>query len=265
MDRLLARLDRSLGRYAIPHLMTYIVAGMGILWVLSHSRPEALDRLELDLWAVKHGEVWRLFTFVLIPPRSSPIWLLVNLYFMWWVGSSLEQHWGAFKFNAYYFANVAGALVAAFITGAASNFWLNDAALLFAFATLFPDVEILAFFIIPVKVKWIGLLSALPMAYAFFVGEWVTRASILASLVGYVVFFAGHWRDAWHGRQVKVRQKARRVELDSSATVSGFAFGQRSCAICGAREADGADIRVCSCEKCGGTQRTLCLAHARSH
>ncbi len=261
MHRLRARLDRSLGRYAIPNLMTYIVVGMGILWALSNSRPEALDRLELDLYAVRHGELWRLLTFVLIPPRESPIWLLVNLYFMWWVGSSLEQHWGAFKFNVYYFANVLGALVAAFITGAASNFWLNDVSLLLAFATLFPDVEILVFFILPLKVKWIGLLSAAPMAYEFLVGGAVTRASIVASLVGYVLFFAGHWRDALRGRQVQVRQRARRADLEASAPV----FGQRVCAICGAREADGVDIRVCSCDKCGGKARALCLEHARNH
>src|SRR5258707_380862 len=157
MERLLARLDRRIGRYAIPNLMTYIVVGMGILWLLSTSRPEALDRLELDPYALRRGELWRLPTFVLIPPPSSPVLLMVNLFFMWWVGSSLEQHWGAFKFNVYYFTGVAGALVAAFMTGAASNFWLNDVALLFAFATLFPDVEILVFFILPLKVKWIGL------------------------------------------------------------------------------------------------------------
>lgn len=261
MERLLARLDRRLGRYAIPNLMAYIVGGMAILWVLSMSRPEALERLELDLYAVRRGEVWRLLTFVLIPPRSSPFWLMVNLYFMWWVGSSLEQHWGAFKFNVYYFANVAGAIVAALLTGGASNFWLNDVALLLAFATLFPDVEILVFFVLPVKVKWLGLLSAAPMAYAFLVNGWETRASVLASLVGYVLFFAGHWRDAWRSRGVQVRQKARRAELDASAPV----FGRRECAICGAREADGVDIRVCSCEKCGGKPRPLCLEHARNH
>ena len=43
----------------------------------------------------------------------------------------------------------------------------------------------------------------------------------------------------------------------------------KACAICGAKEADGADIRVCSCDKCkeatGGAARELCLEHARNH
>jgi hypothetical protein len=77
--------------------------------------------------------------------------------------------------------------------------------------------------------------------------------SIIAALVNYVLFFGDHWRQ----RGLALRQKARR----STAPV----FGQGTCAVCGAREADGADIRVCSCDKCGGQPRSLCLAHARNH
>ena len=90
MEGLLARLDRRIGKYAVPNLMMFIVIGMGVLWVLSMQRPEALDRLELDFYAVRRGELWRLLTFVLIPPRSASMWVIgINLYFMWWVGSSL--------------------------------------------------------------------------------------------------------------------------------------------------------------------------------
>jgi hypothetical protein len=77
----------------------------------------------------------------------------------------------------------------------------------------------------------------------------------------YGLFFGGHWWDVWRSRNLQVRQKARRVSMQAGAPV----FGQRTCAICGAREADGADIRVCSCEKCGGQPRSLCLEHARNH
>src|ERR1700677_4026031 len=116
MDRLLARLERSIGRYAIPNLILYVVAGMGMAWILSMTRPEVLGRLVLDMDAVRAGQVWRLFTFLFIPIGTS-YWVLVNLYFAWWIGSSLEQHWGAFKFNAYYFVGMAGTIVAALLAG----------------------------------------------------------------------------------------------------------------------------------------------------
>lgn len=262
MERLLARLERRLGRFAIPNLILFVIGGTAVVWALSLQHPETQMRLMLDWDEVRRGQLWRLATFVLVPPPMSPIWLFVNLYFMWWVGSSLEQHWGAFKFNVYYFAGVLGAVVGAMITGSASNVWLNGGSLLLAFATLFPDVEILLFFVLPVRVKWLGILDAAGMAYFFAIGGPVTRASIAAALAGYALFFTGHWWDAWKRRGVIVRQQARRRELEPEAPA---ALGRRVCAICGAREADGADIRVCSCEKCGGKPRELCLEHSRKH
>jgi membrane associated rhomboid family serine protease len=261
MERLLARLERRFGRFAIPNLILFVIAGMAVVWALSLQHPETQVRLMLYWNAVRRGQFWRLVTFVFVPPGTSSIWMLVNLYFMWWIGSSLEQHWGAFKFNVYYFAGVFAAIVAAMITGMATSLWLNDASLLLAFATLFPDVEILLFFVLPVRVKWLGIVSAVAMAYFFATSGWVTRGSIAASLAGYLLFFSGHWWDAWRRRGVVVRQRARRREIESDAPT----LGQRTCAICGAREAEGADIRVCSCEKCGNKPRALCLEHSRNH
>jgi hypothetical protein len=260
MDRLLARLDRKIGRYAIPHLMTFIVGGMALIWVLSLTRPEILQRTVLDMDAVRHGEVWRLVTFLLMPIGSSAIWILVNLYFTWWIGSSLEQNWGAFKFNAFYLLGALGTILAAVLAGPQTNFFL-DGSLMLAFATVFPEVQILLFFILPIRVKWLGIVAAIGLGIAFARGEWATRASIIAAVGNYVLFFGGHWWSVWRARNVQVRQKARLVQFESGVPV----FGQRVCAICGAREADGADIRVCSCEKCGGQQRALCLGHARNH
>jgi hypothetical protein len=232
---------------------------MAIFWVLSLSRPEILGRLVLDMHAVRRGQLWRLVTFLFIPPSSSQLFMLISLYFTWWVGSSLDQHWGSFRFNVYYLVGALATIVAALVAGPTSNTWLNSS-LFFAFATTFPDVTILLFFILPIRVKWIGLVAAVGMLAAFVTSGWGTRAAIAAALVNYVLFFGGHWWNAWRSRNTVVRQKARREQFRSSAPV----FGQRACAICGAREADGTDIRVCSCEKCGGP-RALCLEHARNH
>ena len=260
MDRLLARLERRIGRYAIPNLILYVVGGMAVIWVLSRSHPETIERLVLDMDAVRRGQVWRVATFLFIPPSSSSLWVLVNLYFTWWVGSSLEKHWGTFKFNVFYFLGALATIVAALVAGPTSNTWL-DSSMFLAFATTFPDVTILLFFILPIRVKWLGILAALAIGAAFVMGDWNTRAPILAALVNYVVFFGEYWRRFLRDRNVGIRQKARREQMRSNAPV----FGQRACAICGAREADGTDIRVCSCEKCGLQPRALCLEHARNH
>ena len=259
MDRLLARLERRIGRYAIPNFIIYIVGGMALFWVLSMTRPEVLGRLMLDMDAVRAGQLWRLVTFLFIPIGSS-YWVLMNLYFVWWVGSSLDQHWGAFKFNAYYLLGALGTILAAILAGPQSNTWL-DLSLFLAFATTFPDVQILLFFILPIRVKWLGIVAALPIAYYLAIGDWSVRASIFAALGNYLLFFGGHWLDVLRHRRVVVRQKTRLDAFKGNTP----AMGQRSCAICGAREADGADIRVCACDRCGGQPRALCLEHARNH
>ncbi|HEX3769429.1 MAG TPA: hypothetical protein VHV30_01130, partial [Polyangiaceae bacterium] len=194
MERLLTRLERRFGRFAIPNLIALIVGGMGVVFVLALLKPAFAERLAFNLDAVRQGEVWRLVTFLFIPPAtspgtSSPFWLLVSLYFTWWLGSSLEQQWGAFKFNAFYFVGWMATIAAGLLTGAATNTWL-DTSLLLAFATVFPDVQILLFFILPIRVKWTGIAALLYMAYHAYAGDGVTRASIAAAFLAYVVFFA---------------------------------------------------------------------------
>jgi hypothetical protein len=274
MERLLARLERRFGAYAVENLILYIVGGMAIVWILAQARHEVIGRLTLDIHAVRRGELWRLVTFLFIPPDRSPFWILVNLYFTWWVGSSLEQQWGAFKFDLYVLlsvlATIAAAVIVAIIPGLyaapASNVWVLgvDGSLLVALATVSPNEEILLSFVLPIRLKWVGILAAALAGYVFISSSWAGRASILAAFAVYALFFAEHWVRALQHQQVLARQSARRASFEEPSG-QGRALGQRVCAICGAREADGADIRVCSCEKCGGQPRSLCLEHARNH
>lgn len=262
MERLLARLERRLGGLAIPNLTSFIVGGMAIVFVLTMLRPSFADMLELDIASVKHGQVWRLVTYLFIPQSFHPIWVLLSLYWTWLVGSNLENEWGSFKYNVYYLVGMAGTTLAAFIThGAVGNTYLN-LSLFFAFATIFPNYEIFLFFILRIRVKWLALLSAVLLAYNFVTEDWTARAAIVASVVNYFVFFSGHLWGLWRDRNLAVRQKAKRTSFREPVTEKVTA---RACAICGASEADDADIRVCSCEKCGGKPRNLCLMHAKNH
>jgi membrane associated rhomboid family serine protease len=259
MERLLARLERRIGKYAVGNLTAIIVAGMAAVFLLSMVRPDLVGFLTLDVDAVEHGQVWRLLTYLFIPRTFSVFWIIFSLGFVWYVGSTLESHWGSFKFNAYYLVGMIGTTAAAVLTrGEQTNSWLN-LSLMLAFGTLFPDEEI-RFFFIGIPAKWLALLDAGYMAYGVFVGDWSERAAILAATSVYFLFFAGTLVDLARRRNVQVRQAARRA---SNAPPSRPPVA-RVCAICGASQDDGADIRVCSCEKCGGP-RALCLQHARNH
>lgn len=272
MEKLLARLERRFGRWAIPNLTHVVFGGMGLVFLLSIARPEFEDMLVLDLARVAAGQVWRLVTFAFIPPRggffvfpNSPIWTIFAIYMFWLVGSSLESHWGSFKLNVFYFLGMLGAIAAAAISREVVGSASLNASMFLAFATVFPDEVFLLFFIVPVKAKWLGILDAIALAFAFAVGDTAARLAIGFAFGNYVLFFAGHWGEWYRRRNVRVRQAARRAAQDESAAPTGG----RTCAMCGASEDDGADIRVCSCEKCaaasGGRSRTLCLEHARRH
>lgn len=260
MDRLLARLERTfLGKIAIERLTTYIVGGMVMAYVLGTVRPEFIAHLVLVPQLVPI-QPWRLVTFLFIPPNMNMFWLFFAFYFTWLIGTNLEAEWGTLKFNLFYFVGAIGTAVAAFVTGMPQGNYFLNLSLFLAFATIFPDYEIRLFFFIPIKVKWLALLDAGYLTLLFIQGGIGTRAAIIAALANYFLFFAGHLVALLKGRRLLVRQAARRAEQRPEVRdVDG-----RSCAICGVKQADGADIRVCSCEKCG-KPRDLCLEHARNH
>ncbi|HWL86281.1 MAG TPA: rhomboid family intramembrane serine protease [Polyangiaceae bacterium] len=265
MERLLARLERRLGKFAIPNLTHFIVGGMAIVFVLTMFRPEFASLLTLDLGAVERGEVWRLVTYLFIPPGSSTFWVLISLYWTWWIGSLLDTEWGAFKFNVYYLLGMVATTCAAFISGrAVGNSYIN-LSLTFAFATLAPNYEIYLYFILRVKLKWVALFLAAFEVFHMLTMGWPERAAIVVSVGNYFAFFGGHLWGLLRQRNVQVRQAARRTAMQAPPLPAEQTMGGRSCAICGAREQDDVDIRVCSCERCGGKPRTLCLMHAKNH
>ena len=255
MDRLLARLERRYGRYAVEHLSWVIVGGMAAVFVLSLASPGFLRLLTLDLGHVLRGQVWRLVTYLFIPQTMSRWWIVFSLYWVWMLGNQLEQTWGAFRFNVFYLLGMFGTTLAAAVSGAASGNEYLNMSMLFAFATLYPDYEILLL-VLPLRIKYLAWITAALVGYAFLSGDWATKGAIAASFGNYFLFFGGHLLAL-----AKQRRRGRSAPAERSGAVS---LGQRSCALCGAREAEGADIRVCSCEKCGGP-RSLCLQHARNH
>ena len=129
---------------------------------------------------------------------------------------------------------------------------------------MFPNYEIYLFFVVPIRVKWLALLTFAFVAFQFVVGSVGAKAAIAIALANYLLFFGGHLVRLARGQQLQMRQATRRTQFRSERPSPAKEAVSRACAICGARQEDGADIRVCSCEKCGAP-RELCLEHARQH
>ena len=192
----LDKLERKFGRFAIPGLMRIIVIGMTLVFCCNLLFPQVnlLSYLYFSPTLIAQGQVWRVFTFLFLPPETSLIFILFSLYFYYFIGNSLENQWGSFRFNVYYLVGIIGTIIAGFIAGGATNSYLN-LSLFFAFAAIFPDMQVLLFFLIPIKVKWLALVDAVLFAFQLLFGTWSTRAVIIASLINFLLFFGpGVWR-----------------------------------------------------------------------
>lgn len=190
----LNRLERKAGKLAIPHLMYYISGGMLIVFLIEFLFPnfKLLSMLTLDMNQVAQGQVWRLVTFIFAPTSSSPIWIIFSLYFYCLLGESLEREWGSFRFCLFYLTGMVGAILAALITGFGMNTYLNLSIFL-AFAFFYPDFQVMVFFFIPVKVKYLALLDLALLVWSFITNGWEARAAILFSLLNVVLYFGGHF------------------------------------------------------------------------
>ena len=186
------RLERGVSRIAVPHLMYIVSGGMLIVYLANFLFPQAMvsAKLGLDFAAVQRGEWWRCVTFLFEPPASSVLWILLNLYFYVLIGEGLEREWGSARFTLFYLVGAVGALAAGTITGYGTSYYLNMS-LFLAFALLYPNYQVLVFFFIPIKIKWLGLLDAAYLAYLLIVGGAAVRVSILFSMLNLLLFFGG--------------------------------------------------------------------------
>lgn len=266
--KFLDRLERVLSPFAIPHLTLLLIAGQVAVYmadVAMGAQDEGngvlVAKLELLGNLVAAGEVWRVVTFVFIPPSLGPNGLLINLVswlFFYFVGSVMENTWGSVRFNAYMLIGVLGTAMAALLQPnvTAPNIYLYSTVFL-AFARLYPDHIIHLLYLIPIKAKWLALLGWLGIAVALLTDKSL-RLVILASIANYLVFF---WKEHYRDYQ----QSRRRAAFEAKVAPPGKA-GRivHTCAVCGRSSAEEPKTQFRYCSQCGGS-KCYCPEHIREH
>lgn len=188
--RWIDKLERRYGRYGIPNLMNIILIGQLIVWFfIMFINSDLMYLLSLTRYGLQRFQLWRVVTFVFMPTlTTSPFWLLVELYFYWWIGNSLERAWGDFRFTVYLVAEMLGAVLSCLLVGAAGNgaIFLS---MFFAYAWMWPEQQVRLFFILPVKIKWLGWASALVWLVQFLMGGLTAKLSLVFGLAGFLLFF----------------------------------------------------------------------------
>ena len=209
LNQLLTKLERKFGRFAIPHLMSIILVGMVVIFcfdILTQFNPNMTNTVSslfaFDLEQIKQGQIWRVISFVFLPPATSILFAVFEFYFVWLIGTALENQWGSFKFNIYYLIGIIGTVIVGFCTGYATNIYLNLSMFL-AFAILFPEFEVYLFFFIPIKIKWIGLADGILLLVMFIAGGLETKLLLHVSVLNLVLFFG---KDFFSGIYYRIRK-----------------------------------------------------------
>ncbi|MDR0534111.1 MAG: hypothetical protein LBH01_09160 [Verrucomicrobiales bacterium] len=205
----LLRLERRFGHWGIPHLIKGLVVLNCLTFVLQYLQPGFEQMLSFDSAAIRAGEVWRVFTFLLQPAvlgNWGMLWFLLAMWFLWFIGDGLENALGPFLLNLYLLLGVVAVSVVALTLYPYAQIPNSYILLsfLFGFATFYPDTPILLFFVIEVKIKYIAIFFAACTALTAILSP-VLLPVILASLTGYLVFFG-----PWYFRYLRMRLDSRR-------------------------------------------------------
>jgi hypothetical protein len=263
----LDKLEKRFGRFAMPHLTIILVAGQVLFFLIGSGTQQTLALMWLDLNRVMNqGEIWRLVTFLFIPPDTSPIFLLFGWYFFYLMGTTLENHWGAFRFNLFillgWLATVAAAYVSLQFPGPGgaglgmTNAYLGGSVFL-AFAFLYPDFQILLFFLLPVKIKYLALITWISYFISFaFAEHWMERFAILAATGNFLLFFGGEILG-------RMRHANRRMTFQSKALVDERK-PRHVCRVCQADSVANPDLDFRYCTDCKPPQ-CYCPKHLDLH
>lgn len=180
----------------IEGLPLIIVSSNALVFLFDLVQPGLTAFLRLSSAALAAGEYWRLATFLFVPPPMHPLFMVFWLYLVYLYAAALERAWGTFRFTVYYLVGAVATAAVGFYPSMdpVPNAYLN-ASLFLAFAALFPDMELLLFFVLPVKVKVLGYLAWAWLAWDMAVGGATTRLTIAAALLSYLVLLGPTLRD----------------------------------------------------------------------
>ncbi|WP_069998783.1 rhomboid family intramembrane serine protease [Cellulosilyticum sp. I15G10I2] len=259
----LDKLQRKYGKYAINNLMLYILCGNAFVFLFYYlTGGRILYFLVFDFSAILRGEIWRLVSFLFIPNTFDMLWFIFSAFLYYSIGMQLENTWGTFKFNIYYFTGAILTMLASALFNSYGTTLYINLSLFLAYATLFPNVQFRIYFLIPVKVKYLAYLNVAFLLYQFFLGSLGTKSLIIISLLNYLLFFGIPLLKGrrTHTQRHFTKQK-RELQKGSSAPIR-VAF--HKCHVCGKTEVTNPDMEFRYCSKCNGNFE-YCMDHIKDH
>ena len=263
----------------IPNLMLYLCLGTAFVYLFSMTTGNYIfyELLAFDRSLILQGQVWRLFSYVLLTYRGNVLMQLLYLVCYYSLGRAMENYWGTCKFNLFYLTGVLLMDIYCMIFGGYADVYYLNLSLFLSYATLYPDTHFLLFFIIPVK-AWIFALIDIVLTLFGVVTSWSLYP--LIAIGNYVLFFG---KDVLNVLPVSWRANARRLFKKKSkgqsgpkvvpfpnagsyeaSTAKAKAPYTHKCTICGRTDVDAPELEFRYCSRCKG-YHCYCQDHISNH
>ena len=284
------KLERKFGKYATDKMPFILIACYALGYMIEKINSSWINYLTLNPYLILKGQVWRLVSWILIPPSESNIFfVIIMLFFYYSISMSLVKTWGVFKYNLYIVVGLLCSIIGSFlcmgicqifvgdvieVTGAAtffqigsqyfSTFYVNMSILL-AYAATFPNAMILMFFIIPLKVKWLGFFEGAIILYNLIVGvgnpyhNIFFRFGVISALLNFGLFMLL----VKGGYRMRPSQIKRRMSFERE-TRTNQTIAKHKCAICGRTDVTNPELEFRFCSRCNGNYE-YCSDHLFSH
>ena len=207
--KLMNKMERKFGKYAIRNLPLIMILMEAIGYTLSMAAPGVLNYICFSPAHICRGQIWRLVTWVLMPPSRLDIFTVIMLFFYYWIARTLASTWGDFYFNVYLLGGIVitdigmmiaypvfqsigtmNALMNIGVMSAYVNLYYIQTTILLAFAFTYPNAQVLLYFFIPIKMSWLGIFEGVMLAYSFVrAGMATPRLVILLAVLNFVLYF----------------------------------------------------------------------------
>ena len=286
--KFITKLERKFGKYSIPNLTLILIIGFILGFLIAVIEPSAISVISLDPERILHGEVWRLVTWVLMPPNGVSIFIILTLMFYWFVGRTLENVWGEFRYNLYIISGIVftdiGVILSYLVfllTGhseiasiysysgggmfGVSSYFLCMSMVL-AYAVLFPEQEFITFFMfIPVRIKakLLGYLDVAILIYyvaTYSIAHYIPGViTVIMSVLNFILFYF-----LYKGvGTVSLKHKKRKRNYQKNVRETQI-LTRHKCAICGQTEEDNPNLEFRYCSRCKGSYE-YCSNHLVTH
>ena len=267
----------------IPNLMLYITLGTAVVYLITmfSGNPILYQYLSFNRNAILHGQIWRLFTYPLTTFNSNILFMLITLFCYYSLGRAMENRWGTFRFNLYYFTGMLMMDTYSMIFNCQADVYYLNLSLLLSYSTMYPDASFLLFFIIPIKAWFLALFDLALVLFGLFTDPFPYNLFPIIALANYFLFFGKDVMDvipmSW---QVNIRRVFKKgpPKKKGPAKVIPFpdagsqnAAPKRSevpythkCTVCGRTDVTNPELEFRYCSRCNGYY-CYCEDHINNH